>query len=330
MPHIRVALMPAENLEFFALTDLARKDGVPTENRMFKMVRGAGDYKGAALNFDLTLEGARILALNVAPIILPIGISATIRKKMRPFEAKLTCDFSNGFEINGRADIKDGLVIYDNDITNKIHSKDTNTGNCQVEMIRGDLESAKLRAMHELEDRFESLRIHRTIMTRKDRLSYHEGILKDLSNNRAPKGQDKKRARRYLRWYQTLGGEAIVAAGLAESANFHWHTHRENSSSISTVKFEKIIREDGYKNMRMNLPTLLCLSFNKEKGTYDGCTQSQLDRANTPIDAEQAAMSSPACEEGDSVIDCGKKRAQNAVDLDFVPEASGGAHHLTL
>ena len=142
VPDKKIILMPATDFNFTALTDTAKENNQVKSVKMFGDAKGAGDYTGANITFDLTVAGARALGMYLEPFIVPIAINAATNFQMEPFEAVLKCDFSSGYSVKGRSDIKDGLVIFDNDLTNQIKTHDQSSGACNVEMISGDRKSA--------------------------------------------------------------------------------------------------------------------------------------------------------------------------------------------
>ena len=75
---------------------------------MFITAKGSGDYLGAAITLPISISGSFGLAEHLGPFVLPVGIKATLRQIYEPADAILHCDFSSGFDIYARSDVRDG------------------------------------------------------------------------------------------------------------------------------------------------------------------------------------------------------------------------------
>ena len=190
VPDKKIVIMPATDFNFTALTDTAKENNQVKSVKMFGDAKGAGDYTGANITFDLTVAGARALGMYLEPFIVPIAINAATNFQMEPFEAVLKCDFSAGYSVKGRSDIKDGLVIFDNDLTNQIRTHDESRGACNVEMISGDRNSAHLTALQELEKVYEGVRLRRTTLSEQQKNQYYTWIVSYLTNKQHEERKD--------------------------------------------------------------------------------------------------------------------------------------------
>lgn len=306
LPDIRVSLMPIESLTFFPLTEMQFDDNRAVQTKkMFLQVKGAGDYFGTTVVLDTSIMGSLGLAEHLAPFILPVGIRAILRQKLEPAEAELVCDFSNGFNINGRADIRDGLIIYDNDIINTMSASDDNRGSCFINYISGDPNSARFDGLRNLEAQYEALRLRRTYLSRIEKEAYFNGVLQDIQNNRRPEELH------YTYALQSLAGngwESLVIQGLARAADFHWHTNIQNVQNISTVKFRKRISIKGHQTVYKDFPATLCLVFNRVLGAYDRCTEQEDNEAKNVAQSMEDASDSEPCRGISDPFECGRRR----------------------
>jgi len=235
---------------------------------------------------------------------LPVAIKGTRRHKAYPFEAKLTCDFSSGFAVKGRADIRDGLIIYDNDITNNIKTEDVSDGACKLEVISGDQTSAEIVAMKEIASQLEKIHVYRTNLSQQEKTRYFDGVLNDLNRNRRSNSRQEKIS--YV--YNRHGLRVAVIETISRAADFHWHTNIQDVSNISNLKFSKHIKLEGDTNITRDIGINLCLVYNPAHKAYDRCTDLEEASANNMQKAMQEAQNFPGCESAASPMDCGQIR----------------------
>lgn len=320
VPDKKIILMPATDFNFTALTDTAKENNQVKSVKMFGDAKGAGDYTGANITFDLTVAGARALGMYLEPFIVPIAINAATNFQMEPFEAVLKCDFSSGYSVKGRSDIKDGLVIFDNDLTNQIKTHDQSSGACNVEMISGDRKSAHLTALQELEKVYEGMRVRRITLSEQQKNQYYTGILSDLSNKQHEERKDDSSSIALISAYANLGLEGMLVQALSQASNFYWHTRIEDVENLSTVKFEKRIKLQGHETLRQYWPTNICLYYNSSKKAYDRCTKNGEHQAQSVIEASDKALNSSSCAKEDKSLECGKKRKLDLEQQPILPE----------
>lgn len=327
MPQIRVSILPVEKLSFFPLTEW--QNGTKTASLMVKQINGAGDYLGSAIIIDTTIAGAVGFAEHLGPFVLPIAIKATLKQQIEAVEAILHCDFSNGFSVKGRADVKDGLVIFDNDVTNTIKGKDENIGACNLEHISGNIKSAEYAGLQKIEEQFEAMRIKRVALSRDEKEAYLKGVMADIDNNRR---KEEPHYTRTIRRFNGFGWEEVLIEGLTRAADFHWHTNIQDISNISTVKFDKKISLKGYEVIEKDLPVNLCLVFNSARNAYDRCVDVEEDDAKNMSDSMQKVQQSEICKNTTDPFECGRKRdkAGETSRPDYTPTANDNAVPSTL
>jgi len=298
--------MPIEKLSFFPLTEWQHgNDKISDISKMFRQINGSGDYLGAAIVMDTSIAGSLALAEHLAPFVLPVGIKATLKQQINPTEAVLNCDFTNGFSVKGRADARDGLVIFDNDITNTMKATDNNSGGCTLKHISGDLQAAEYEAMVRMEEILSDMQFRRTNLSQAEKNAYYRGVMADIESNR----RTEEPHYTYLsRVFTGHGWESVLIEGLTRAADFHWHTNVQDVSNISNVKFTKEISIKGHKTIERELPTNLCLVYNSAVNSYDRCTEVEEESAKTMQQSMNNASQSDACRGLIDPFECGRKR----------------------
>ncbi|HXW53615.1 MAG TPA: hypothetical protein VEL47_05885 [Myxococcota bacterium] len=308
LPNVRVSLLPIDDLTFFPLTEAQGGTGDGEFSKIFRQINGSGDYLGAAIVMDTSIAGSLGLAEHLAPFILPVGIKAVLKQQLKPAEAILTCDFSNGFSVKGRADVRDGLIIYDNDITNTIKAEDNNLGACNLEHIKGDVSSAEYAALKEMEAVYENMRLTRSQLSQKEKEAYFRGVQNDIQNNRRTDEKGDPHYTKILTKFTSFGWQELAIEGLAKAADFYWHTNEQDVSNISKVKFTKKLSIQGHKTIDKPLPTNLCLVYNSQLNAYDRCTETEESQASTMRQSMTEAAQSPICQNAEDPFDCGRRR----------------------
>lgn len=324
-PHIKLSALPITKLKFGSLTelqfDLDGKAVITNGISIFRKFDGEGDFRGATLNFDLTVAGASSFATNPSPFLVPVKIIGTFKQKAKPFEARLQCDFTTGWNVKGRADIRDGLVIYNNDLTNEMIAHDTSEGGCQLELIEGDRGYAEFVAMQTLEKELMEYKMEKTRLSTADKMAYFRAVQKDISSNRHKKANDG--LSRISQVFLNSGfGLASFVHVVDRLSNFYWHTNIQDIEVLSKFKLDKHIKMDGHETLKLALPTAICLAYNRNIQAYKPCTEEQRSQALPLNEAAQKASDSYLCRNADAV-ECGEKRAEEAPadsEGDLLPE----------
>lgn len=303
-PNLKVSLLPIEKLEFFSLTEFQKdSENTNTISKLLSQVKGSGDYLGAAVVIDTTIAGSEGLAKHLAPFVLPVGIKASFKQKLLPAEAELKCDFSNGFQVRGDAHVRDGLVVYDNDIINRINTNDHNQGACNIKHISGDPKSAHWAALQALEQKYEDLKFKRTELSKTEKDAYYKGVLEDINSNRRT---EDSRLVSIVKALNPLGWMDVVAQGLTLASDFHWHTNVQNVENLSSVKFTKKISIQGHQTAEHFFAPNFCLIYNTVLRAYDRCIEVDEDEAKTMSQAVTDASST--CEDDEDPFECGDQR----------------------
>lgn len=305
-PGLTISLLPIDSLSFFSLTELqANTKNDTTGHKMFSQIKGSGDFLGANITLDASISGGLGLAEHLAPFILPIGIKVTFKQQVIPTKAELNCKFENGFSVEGRADARDGLVIFDNDVTVNLSSTDKNKTACHLDVQSGDVDAAQIKSLQMLEEHLSLMGLHRTNLTKAEKENYYKNVLEDVQNNRRNNNSNIGAA--VVAFVSSGWGGAVVAA-VSEITDFHWHTNIQNVHNFSNLDFNRKISIAGHTTVEKALPTNLCLVYNKNVNAYDRCTETELNEALSMRQSINNADNSPECQNAENPIDCGHKR----------------------
>jgi hypothetical protein len=324
LPQVKVVNLPIENITWHGLTETVMDSegkehkGIPPFRGKIK---GHGNFEGATINMDLTLDGAKKFAVAPPPMILPVGVKGYILQKYPAFKATLKCDFTTGWTMEGRTDVIDGMVIYDNDVYNRMVAKDfTETGKpCSLKIKGGGhkshakVEAAHRKALEEMVKKLGDIFINRTELARKQKEAYFNRVMEDVQRNRRQGGDNG--------WGGVFGVFAHhgwvggLIAGFGQASNIHWHTHVEDVKMLSTLKWEQEIIEDGNSYVEVQFPARLCVAFNPQRDMYIACSDEEMRDAVSLEEAYQIATNSDECSganEQNNPVACGERRREQA------------------
>jgi hypothetical protein len=315
LQHLKISLMPLESFTWAPLAETAlRNDGTETEDiPLFRKIQGGGNLTGATVNIDLTLDGARKFAKNLGPVILPIYGKAKLIKKYPAFRATLKCDFTTGWKVQGRTDVRDGLIIYNNDVTTDMVAEDISTTAtpCRVTVDGGggseEREAAIRASIEKVKERLASLFFSRTHLAKNEKDSYFNGVMTDIQNNRHSGANDGWTG--VATSYLGGGWAGVFVSGVSQASNFYWHTNIQKVRSLSQVKWEEEILENGNSRVEQEIPTNICLAYNPSKAGYVACSETEKIEATSVTKAAEAASKSPVCMTAEDSVECGLKRA---------------------
>lgn len=318
LPQVKVVRLPIENITWHSLTETVM-DSEGKEHRgipLYRNIKGGGNFKGATINIDLTLDGAKKFV-----VILPVVAKGYILQKYPPFKATLKCDFTTGWTMKGRSDVIDGMIIYDNDVYNRMVAKDVaETGKpCSLKFeggghqSRAKVEAAHRKALEEMQKKLADIFINRTELARKQKEAYFNGVMQDVQRNRRQGGDNG--------WggvfgvFVSHGWFGGLIAGFGQASNIHWHTHVEDIKMLSKLKWEQEIIEDGNSYVEVELPGRLCVAFNPQRDMYIACSDEEMRNAVSSEEAYGIATNSDECSganEQNNPVACGERRREQA------------------
>lgn len=316
LPQVNLAVLPINNIEFFSLAETYINSygrdavGVP----LFRTMNGTGSASAGTFNFDLTLDGADKFSKVPPPIVVPVGIKATMTVKPPTFRAKFSCDFTTGWSLQGRTDVKDGMIIYNNDIYSTMVAKSIAETDkpCKIETSGGtgsDQEMAYTAALRRLQDRFENLFFERVSLSKQEKETYWNKVQQDIAANRS-KGANSGWAATFAN-ARRLGWIGTIIGAFSNASRFYWHTNVQNITSLDKVKFEEEIVVDQNQSMTLALGTAdMCLAWNTKLKRYLACSKDEALVAQSVSDAASEAAAS--CGPNDTTPECSKDREVNA------------------
>jgi hypothetical protein len=311
---VTLVKLPVQNIEYFSLAETFQnsQDKATIGTPLFRSFAGSGDISSGTFNFDLTLDGAERFSSAPPPVVVPVGIKANLMVRPPAFTARLSCDFTTGWSVKGRTDVKDGLVIYNNDIYTSMVAKSVSETNkpCRVHVSGGDgsqEQFAYTQAIIALQDRFTNLYFNRVNLAKSEKMAYWNKVQEDIAANRHRGSNDGWSglfgAARSLGWVGTILGAA------ANASQFYWHTNVQNIEHLDQVKFEQELVIDTNKTISVDLGTAdLCLAWNPKLSRYLACTETEAQQGQSVSEAFQEARTSLVCSPENTTAECANRR----------------------
>ncbi|RKZ75004.1 MAG: hypothetical protein DRR19_29660 [Candidatus Parabeggiatoa sp. nov. 1] len=286
LPSVSLVKLPVETIEWIPVAELGKDadvEGVP----IYRDLKGGGNFGGATINADLTMQGAGAFSITPSPVILPVYAKANVAVKHPRFEASIKCNFENWSKANFRSDVINGAIIYNDDLFQNFVSEKGATNVCKVTIKGGSgrkgsqsaiLQKAAFDLKKQLQDSFfERVRLDEQELNR-----LKEAHLADVRAHRNASGP-----------------------------GFYWHTSSQKLESVSKFKYEDEIIFDGNESMEMDLNTQLCVAFNQKTKAYHACNIKEQAEAK-PL-RQSAEKLYEECDDDDlSREECRHNRKENA------------------
>jgi hypothetical protein len=318
LPEVRLAVLPVHRLGFSSLAETLvnsrnqATDGVP----LFRAFAGSGNLRAATFNFDLTLDGAEKFSSAPPPIIVPVGIKAELTVRPPRFTARLSCDFTTGWSVKGRTDIKDGLIVYNDDIYTDMVAKSIaeTTKPCRLSVDGGSgavWESAYTEALRALQHRLSSIYFHRVSLSKQEKERYWAGVQDDIAAHRH-RGSNSGWSGLFAA-ARHLGFVGTIIGGLSNASRFYWHTNVQNVQSLDQVRFEQEIVIDQNRNIEVDISTGdMCLAWNPRLQRYLACTAEEARSAQSVDTAFDEARRSSVCATDHTTPACADERNERS------------------
>lgn len=320
LPEVKIAKVPVDNFTWGGLAETVNSDGSaqPVGIPMFRKIAGGGTFEGATVNLDLSVDGARAFQIAPPPMVLPIYAKARMIKKYPAFKATLDCNFKTGWHLDGRADVKDGLIIYNNDVTmNFVSESDSSVDTpCKVSFEGGgapgaeEREAAIRKAYQAVQAQLGETFLYRSNLAMSDRREYWQHVSDDVQANRHTGANDG--------WSSTILGFASAGwigglIGIASQAsNFYWHTNIQHVRHLDKLAWKQELVDDGNTPIAVDLPMNVCVAYNPSIKAYQACSDAELSFARPTSEAAETAAASPECAAAASSADCGASRTEAA------------------
>lgn len=216
-------------------------------NRSSENEKGRG-LCGSISNCNATIEyteqGAESTnATRANAVLLPLVFVGDAKVSIPDFKGEFDCRFKNGWWAKGRADVKDGWVIYDGDVYNKIkYGSLDKMENCKVKIEKGDKNSAAATLLMELSKYYQEMYNARAQRSFSDMNKYREQVKKDIDRHAQQSQKNKANWIQYsIGWARgTMSGwGAVVGTFVTMARNYYWHTRIEDTSVESIVEINK-------------------------------------------------------------------------------------------
>lgn len=206
-----------------------------------------GNTKSCNVVIDLSYMGALMaLTSQRGAITFPVIFEADVTFKQPDFHGTVNCDFKTGRKAQGRADVKDGGVIYDGDVYNKIHYSSSEEGACNYEILEGDANSAAYYTIKTIYNNYMRMKTERAMKSKQEKDRYQEFVNREIQHHATQSQQQNGWEWHSLTtWTRAFGSGwgTVVSYVVGSARNFYWHTRIENTSNYDNVKFSTTIKE---------------------------------------------------------------------------------------
>ncbi|WP_437977952.1 hypothetical protein WMF11_15045 [Sorangium sp. So ce295] len=274
-----------------------------------------GNVRSCSVLIEYTNVGARTARFarggpaEMTPVMLPVRFEADVTVAVPDFVGSIECDFKTGWTAQGRADIKDGAIIYDGDLTNKIKfdSLDDGFGGCRLDVQEGSEDSAFYHILTDLDRYYTRLHTERQQAAKQEKDAYRQSIEAELQRHQA----NAQRPRRGG-WFGDvfglfLGGSIFRGIGawlIGETRDFYWHTTILDTHSIDEIHLKQnynVRNVTGTRRYSFDGFPLVCWAPAAGSLTkvMKACPDALFPEATTEADVGEET-----CEETDIFGDC--------------------------
>lgn len=310
------------------------KSQIVNAPRLFLAINGGskgacGNNKSCNVTLEYTWLGATMArASRSGAIAMPVYFEADVKFRQPDFDGSISCDFTNGFKAEGRADIKDGAIIYDGDVYNNINYKAIEEGACKYVINKGDADSAAYYTIKTIYENYMNIKMQRAAKSRSEMDRYHSYIDRELRHHAANSQNNNYEAWSLSTWTSALGTTwgTVVGMVVDEARSFYWHTRMEDTTTSEVVKFTTNIKEENIdKNEKFSFNgfTVLCWKKHGMDSVLSACPSTRDTNYKNQADTD-LGKSQELC--GDSIIssECLEsikdKEANSVVDQNGVVE----------
>ncbi|RKZ52112.1 MAG: hypothetical protein DRR08_28635 [Candidatus Parabeggiatoa sp. nov. 2] len=294
LSRVTFSMLPLKRIQWESLAELgsdAKVVGIP----IYRNLKGGGNLAGVTLNADLTAGGASAFGMFPSPVILPIVPKAYVPMKVPPFTATIICNFEQWTKARLRSDKISMGWLYNGDLCQDFFDKSDGNYECNVKFVGGSGD----KALKELRE----VAVQKAVNLLKDRLQ-------TTFFNRVNASQQE--LTRLKRAHQlSVSSSHNVAFG-----GYGWHTTRQNMESFAKMKIKETITYDTNEPILIDLPTSICVAYDKKEEAYYSCNIKERKKAKPLNEATRKLYE--GCKEDDmSSKECRKEREKTAeVDED--------------
>lgn len=259
---------------------------------------------------DLGARSGRFLGsvADTTPIMVPVTFEASVRVAEPDFVGSIFCNFKTGWVAQGRADVKDGAIIYDGDLSNKIKydSIDSGFGGCQMTITEGDRDSAFFHALQDIDETYRRIHTERQQAAKREKDAYRAQIEAELQWQ-----QQHSQSRSRGGWFSDVfglvtGGRFLLGfAGflIGETRDFYWHTTTLDTHNIDEINVRQSYNIHGLTATRTfsfdGYPMVCYTPQSSGSRVIKACPEAQLTNGDT-----EAGAGEDTCSERDIFGDC--------------------------
>lgn len=303
-PKIKISLLPLQNIEYFPLFEPFDKNAeyelhTEVKPHFFRRIAGAGDYLGATVSLESSINGSMALASHMSPFVLPIGINATLKFDSGATDFDLNCDFTKLFNIEGRNSILTGVHIFDSP-ENLLLLNQQLPSFCSIKINEGNYADIIDAAKKTIQTAMVNEGAFIVSLDRNSRMAYGKIMEQALGQPYIPPrfyGLDKPE--------ETFPYEPQIPGMFGLVPEFHYAVKDENVARILKLKINKHISIKNEQKIKQDLPVNLCLVYNPKLNAYDRCTAIEEKGANGMAYSATKALDSPECKATDDPFTCG-------------------------
>jgi hypothetical protein len=204
-----------------------------------------GNTRACNVTMDLSWLGSTMAQTSRSgALVVPVTFEADVSVMRPDFDGQVWCDFETGWQAKGRADVKDGAIIYDGDVYNKIHYEAFENGECSYRINEGSAESAAYYAIKNIYDTYMRLKMARGAKARDEKDAYQDYVNRELQWH-ADNSSNDYDFWGYRRWTLALGPVwgTVTSFVIGATRSFYWHTRIEDQKTTDKVKFNTRITE---------------------------------------------------------------------------------------
>jgi len=285
---IKFSFLPVKVIEWKSLAELAKDadvQGVP----VYRNLEGGGSFRGSALSADLSLGGAKAFKkIKTAKlgdaIILPIYPTTQITMKVPPFKASVTCHFKNWAEAKLRSDVKDGAVIYNDDLFEDLTTTEKAAFGkdkpCLIDVEGGTGAGVSLALQQNL------FKIQERLIGKYfNRIKADEEMLKKLKEEhkatvKAHRVEEQRNRGGTLEVRDVSFFGLFRTRRISWTPRFYWHTTSQKLEALSEVDFDYEINYEANEMINLDLDVNVCVYYDKDTEAFKACKNAeQLEQA---------------------------------------------------
>lgn len=269
-----------------------------------------GNTRSCNVVLEYTDVGARastFLAVGDGPtaVLLPVTFAADVSVAQPDFVGSVHCKFKTGWSAQGRADVRDGAIIYDGDLTDQIQYKsiDDPFGGCSFNIQEGSQDSAFYHALMDMNNYYRQLHTERQQDAKRAKDAYEAQIRRELQHQQ--QNSQRPRGGLFGDVFAFLGGPfgGVVSFLVGETRNFYWHTTILNTSSIDGIdafQSYNVRNLQATKSVHFDAFPLVCyFPGGGTNGVMKACPDEEVASADTEMGAGQEV-----CAEQDIFGEC--------------------------